>query len=162
MAESFTVFVDARFTAEERRVIGRAIVDYVVNRTERGRGINNVPFRNSKGSRSYSKAYQEHRDFDIASKRRAPINLTLTGDMLVSLEVLDTSLAGRIVIGIEDGENADKAKWMREKGYNFMGISQKEQNTILARFSKVTPEEIKRSNIAESVASSFLRGLFRG
>lgn len=161
MAISFTVFVDARFDASERRAIGNSIVDYIVNRTKQGRGIDNRPFTSSNG-KSYSKAYQEHRDFEIAGKNNRPINLTLTGDMLSSLEVLDIALAGKIVIGISDDENAEKARWMREKGYDFLGLSQKEQNTILSRFSKLTPTEVKAANISESVARSFLKGLLGG
>lgn len=162
MAESFTVFIDVNYDASERRAIGEAIIDYVVNRTKRGRGIDGEAFTNREGKKSYSKAYQGHRDFDIGGKSSSPINLTLTGDMLASIEILDSSLAGRVVIGIPDGENADKARYMREKGYDFLGISENEKANILAKYSKVKPEEVKRAQLSESVAKSFLKSLING
>lgn len=162
MAETFTVFIDPTFDAPTRESIGNAIVTYVFNRTKQGRGINNKPFSSRTGGTSYSEAYQEHTDFGIAGKSPSPINLTLTGDMLDSLEVLDTTLAGRIIIGIEDAQNAEKARFMREKGYNFMGISRNEQDIIMARFSKLTPQQLRASRISESVARRFLKGLVGG
>lgn len=162
MAETFSVFVDTRFDASERRAIGNSIVDYIVNRTKKGKGVGNIPFTNKSGSRSYTKAYQEHRDFTTGGKNNRPINLTLTGDMLDSIEVLDISLTGRIIVGIKDGENADKAKWMREKGYNFLGLSEEEKSIVLAKFAKLTPTEVVAANITENIARQFLRNLLGG
>lgn len=162
MAETFSVFIDPTFDVEQRRFIGRRIIDYITTRTRAGRGIDNVPFTNRQGATSYSKAYQEHRDFEVGGKSSSPINLTLTGDMLSSLEVIDVSLPGRIIVGITDDQNAEKVKWMREKGYNFLGISQKEQDTIMAEFSQVTAQEVRASNIIDSVAQEFLRNIING
>lgn len=161
MAEVFTVFIDPDYNAGERQAIGNAIVNYIFNRTSSGRGINNVPFTRKDGSQNYSEAYQEHKHFGIAGKNAGPINLQLTGDMLSSIEVLDISLAGRIIIGIKDDQNAEKARWMREKGYNFLGISNSEQQQILRDFSKLTPQQIRRDQVAENLADEFLKELFR-
>jgi hypothetical protein len=144
LAETFTVFVDPQFNADERTSIGSAIVDYVVKRTRAGRGVGNRPFLNAEGKREYSKSYQDTREFAIGGKGSRPINLTLTGDMLFSIEVLDISLAGRIIIGIEDEENSQKAVWMREKGYHFLGISDDEKSLVLSKFQKLSQSEILR------------------
>lgn len=162
MAESFTVFINPNYNSTERLEIGATIINYIINRTKNGYGIGNVSFRNRLGQNSYTNTYQNHRDYQIAGKTSNPINLTLTGDMLDSIEILDNTLAGRIVIGINDGPNADKAKYMREKGYNFLGLSETEKNKILSKFSKVTQQEIISSQITESVAKTFLKGLING
>ena len=154
--------MDPKFNADERRGIGRAIIEHIQLRTEKGHGVGNRPFRNKEGKREYSERYQDSREFAIGGKSKGPINLSLTGDMLVSLEVLDISLAGRIVIGIDDPENEDKARWMREKGYHFMGISDAEKELILARFSKLTPNQVRASNLSEEIAEQLLRELLDG
>lgn len=162
MSEKFTVFIDPAFDATERSAIGREIIDYIVNRTTKGKGIDNVPFKSSDGTTAYAKTYQKHRDFSTGGKNNRPINLTLTGDMLNSIEVLDNTLAGRIVIGISDGENADKAGWLQERGYKFLGVSEKEQANILSKFKKLTTAEVTGSKLSESVARNFLKGLLGG
>jgi hypothetical protein len=145
MSESFTVFIDPTFDANERMAIGNTIVSYIVTRTQEGRGVDNVPFISSDGTAAYSKAYQAHQDFQ--GKLPAPINLTLTGSMLSSIKVLDISLAGKIEIGIEDSANAEKAIWMREKGYHFLGLGENEKGSILAGFSRPSQAEINRRAI---------------
>ena len=142
MAETFSLLIDARYNADERRSIGMATIEFIVKRTERGLGIGGRPFVSSDGTRSYSKAYQEHRDFVTSGKPTRPINLTLTGDMLSSIEVLDISLPGKVVIGIENEQNAEKVRWMREKGYIFLGVSNEEKNIILSVFTKLTGAQI--------------------
>jgi hypothetical protein len=144
MAETFTVFIDPRFDAAQRTSMGNAIVNYIVTRTRQGLGVNNQPFISATGGTAYSKAYQAHQDFAGSGKSPSPINLTLSGGMLAAVRVLDVSLAGKIVIGIEDAHNASKAVWMREKGYHFLGLSDIEQSSVLSGFSKLSQAEINR------------------
>jgi len=160
MILSFTVFVDPAFDADERETIGNSIVNYVIARTKKGRGVDNKRFKNKNGSSKYTEAYQNHIDFKLGGKIPNPINLTLTGDMLSSIEVLDISLAGRIIIGIDDAQNAEKAQWMREKGYDFLGLSDSEKNVLLRQFNRLTPEEIKAGRISQSIARQFLEDIF--
>lgn len=156
MAETIEVFVNPNFTSDQREQIGNAIVEYIQNRTKRGRGINNQPFTNKLGQTRYTKAYENHRDFKAAGKSTRPINLTLTGEMIDSIEILDISLAGKIIIGIADGNVADKARYMREKGYNFLSLSENEKTLILSKFNN------QIVNISDSFATNLLRSLFGG
>jgi hypothetical protein len=128
MASTFTFFIDPAYDFEERRLIARASVDYIVERTRDGRGIGGDKLG------KYSKNYIRTTDFGIAKSGETDVNLTLTGDMLDSLQVLDVTIAGRIVIGYTEGNESDKAKWMQEKGYDFLGLEQDEIESILSNF----------------------------
>lgn len=157
-ANTYTAFVDPGYTESERKQIGIAIVNYIVDRTKRGLGVGKKPFKNSKGQSRYSENYIKTPDFKTGGKSINPINLTLTGDMLDSLEVLDTSLIGRIVIGFSDETQSDKSVFMQEKGYDFVGLTKPELNEILNEFGEPS-QEPRPANISRTFVESFVRGL---
>ena len=131
MGNSFTMFVDPAFNFDGRQDIGNAAFDYIRTRSKNGLGVGGKPFG------KYSKAYKKQRDFINAGKTgETRVNLTLTGDMLDSMEVLDASIAGRIVIGYPDGDESDKSVFMEEKGYAFLGLDSDEISSILSDFSE--------------------------
>ncbi len=134
MANSFTVFIDSGFTFDERRQIGEEIIRFIVDRSKKGKGIGGNAFSGPDGNNKYSENYKNTKDFQIAKRGQRTVNLTLTGEMLSTIEVLDASIPGRIQIGYQDGEESDKSEWMREKGYNFLGMSPAEMNKVLRRF----------------------------
>lgn len=155
---TFTVFVNPRYSESERKQLGIAIINFIVDRTKKGRGIGGQPFKNSQGQSKYSENYQNTKDFEIGGKSKSPINLTLSGDMLSSIEVLDTSLIGRIVIGYTDDAESDKSVFMEEKGYRFLGVSSEELNKIVSKFGKPS-QSISPANISASFVESFVRGI---
>lgn len=157
-ANTYTAFVNPRYTESERRQLGIAIIDYIIKRTKRGQGIGKRAFRNSAGKTKYSETYIETREFKIANKSKSKINLSLSGDMLNSIEVTDVSLVGRIVIGIPDDSENDKSVFMREKGYDFLGLTQDELNDIVRSFGP-PGQEVTPANISSSFVQSFVRGL---
>jgi hypothetical protein len=130
MANTFTFFIDPAYDFDERKAIGNAAVEFIVSRSRSGKGIGGVSFG------KYSKNYQRTRDFEIAKSGESKVNLTLTGDMLDTLSVLDATVAGRIVIGYTDGPESDRSVWMEEKGYSFLGLEEDEINTILSNFEE--------------------------
>jgi hypothetical protein len=128
MGNSFVVFIDPNYDTSTRRQIGEAIVSYVVDRTQSGKGIDGESFG------KYADTYKSTDEFKIAKSGESKVNLTLTGEMLSTLRVLDIGTPGRIEIGYNDGEESDKSVWMKEKGYDFMGVSDRELESILADF----------------------------
>lgn len=162
MANTYTAFVDPSYSFEDRMRIGRLIIDYIKSRTKAGRGVGNVRFLGPDGDGKYSDAYAQTVEFKIAGKTKGRVNLTLSGDMLDSLKVVDAGLAGRVVIGLS-GEDADqKATWMREKGYHFLGLSDDELNGILSGYRPPPSGARVTESIAPSIAQSLLQRLLRG
>lgn len=89
----------------------QAVIDTILERTERGNGLR----FDSRGRATqvvlkspYSKEYAESLEFKAAGKSKGRVNMTLTGDMLASVDVLGIS-GNKIRIGIEDGTQVLKA-----------------------------------------------------
>lgn len=128
-----------------RQVVGQQIIDFIVDRTRRGLGIDNKPFT------GYSESYKQSDDFAAAGKS-STVNLTLTGDMLSDLQVL-THTAGIITIGYTEGSDEnERAMWHRQPRPNvktgalaptrdFLGISEKDLNLIVSRYLADNPIE---------------------
>lgn len=77
------------------------IIETIRRRTEKGMD------KNGKRFPGYSDEYAASLDFKVAGKSKSKVDLTLSGDMLAALTVLD-SRPGKITIGFESGteENA--------------------------------------------------------
>ncbi len=86
-------------TPGQRRELGDLIIEYIVARTEKGVGKDGNPWSGKKGD--YSDEYKDSIDFKVAHKR-GRVDLSLTGDMLAALEVID-SVEGKIRIGYRPG-----------------------------------------------------------
>jgi hypothetical protein len=89
----------------------QSVIDLIVDRTERGQGLR----FDSRGRAQavalkspYSDEYAESLEFKAAGKSKGRVNMTLTGDMLASVDVLGIS-GNKIRIGIEDGREVLKA-----------------------------------------------------
>jgi hypothetical protein len=130
MGNTFTFFIDPAYDFQERKAIAKTAVNYIVERTRDNKGIG------GKSLGKYSKNYIKTADFEIAKAGETKVNLTLTGDMLDNLSIIDASIAGRIVIGYPDGSDSDKSIWMEEKGYSFLGLEQDEIDSILSNFEE--------------------------
>lgn len=126
----------------QRTELGKAVVEFIRQRTESGVGVKETGrgFRNVNFP-PYSKAYLESLDFKVAGKSKTPVNLTLSGDMLIALDVLGHK-RGELTIGFEKGtpEN-DRAEGNilgsyggspnPRKARNFLGISDEDLNQVL-------------------------------
>jgi hypothetical protein len=96
--------VSPAYTEEERRAIARDLVSYIRDRTKEGKGPGGKEW--SGGAGKYSDEYKKSLEFKIAGKD-STVDLTLSGDMLDSMDVLSTE-GNKIRIGFENGsdENA--------------------------------------------------------
>ena len=119
--------------------VAQAAIDLIVKRTESGKDINGKAFK------KYSKEYKESLDFKAFGKD-GEVNLKLTGQMLGTLDVLETS-GSKVKIGWNDGVESAKAH-----GHNagvpgklpkreFFGLTDAELNTIKKEFASQVAEE---------------------
>lgn len=118
-------------TTEFKQLYGQRVVDRIVDRT---RDENVDRFGKSMGS--YSRAYKESLVFSIYGKSD-PVNLTLTGEMLESLNAVNSRF--NITVQLEGDNNKGKAqghitgvlgKYGRSKKRDFLGLPQKELTSL--------------------------------
>jgi hypothetical protein len=106
--------------------------------------------KRNRNFKPYSKSYKESLDFKIGGKSSKP-NLTLSGDMLDSIELI-SQRSGNLLIGFENGteENAKAEgnikgtygqKKPTGKARDFLGITQKDLNAILDKYPLKDSEE---------------------
>lgn len=93
--------------------IGEALAEKIRERASSGRGVEysgqdgkEVTFKGKAGE--YSKTYRESLDFIAAGKTKSDVNMTLTGDMLASIQVEDRG-GNKVAIYIDGEENTLKA-----------------------------------------------------
>jgi hypothetical protein len=154
---TYTAFIDDNYTEAQRREIGLLIINYIQDRTRQGLGIGKLPFRNSRGQKRYSENYVESKEFEVAGKSPNQINLSFTGDMLDSLEILDASKTGEVKIGFSSDTESDKSVFLEEKGYKFLGLTNSELSEILDGYDR--PAE-RNLDISPVLIQSLVRGLF--
>lgn len=136
--QKFTVSVPDGYESEERRAIGEEIIQQIIERSKSGKDKNGIDFP------KYSKSYMDSFDFKLAGKGKKP-NLTLSGEMLNALTVLDTG-SGEITIGYREADkfNNDKAEGnikgsyggepQASKARDFLGVSDSELSSILTKY----------------------------
>lgn len=136
---------------EQRIRLGEEIAEKIRKNAESGKGI---AFDN-KGLREgivdsyvkfkkYSKSYINSLDFKNAGKSAGSVDLTLSGDLLQSLDVVKDS-PSEIVLGFPDDQNgkADgnirgtygKEKPNPDKARNFLGLTQSDFNKIIKKYT---------------------------
>lgn len=133
--QKFTVKVSKNYSDTERVAIGLDIIDHIIKRSKAGKDKNNKNFP------GYSEGYTDSFDFKLAGKGKN-VNLTLSGEMLNSIEILETK-KGEITIGIPKDDDFNNAKAegnikgtygqsspIRGKKRDFMGISRKDLSSI--------------------------------
>ena len=117
------------------RKIAQGIIDYMVDRAKSGRGLGRKDLKSP-----YSKGYSESLAFKAAGKSRNDVNMTLSGDMLRSIDLLEEDGA-KVVIGIEDEIDAPKA-YGHQTG--FEGHPTIPSGKYKRPFFGVTTDEVKR------------------
>lgn len=99
--QKVTIPISQKHSKKARLAIAKEVIDYIIERTrEKGLDKNGDKFKPSKG---YSKSYEKSLNFNIAGKNKNRIDLTLTGEMLDSLKLLNDS-KGKIVIGYDKSD----------------------------------------------------------
>lgn len=84
-----------------REAIGGRIIEKIVERTQGGEDLSGRPFK------GYSKSYMESLAFKVFGKSK-DVDLTLSGDMLASMQVVDTN-PRKLTIGFPDSTENAKA-----------------------------------------------------
>jgi hypothetical protein len=148
---------------EIREAFFQAVVDKMVERTELSRDINGKIFD------KYSKSYKNSLAFNVFGKTNK-VNMTLTGDMLGSIDKIDES-RDTMTVGITGDENIIKAFAHitgfkghptldgKVKPRDFFGITEKEIETITKDFE---PETDSGSAINDSVLIEKIINLLGG
>lgn len=136
--------------------IGQAIIDYMDTRVEDGLGLGRKKLKSP-----YSKDYSESLNFKAAGKSKGHVNMRLSGDMMASVDILET-IGSKVTIGIE-GDQAPKA-FNHQTGdtlpkREFFGVTKDEiKKYILDEFK----DEIKAKKVSSNEAiDNAVRG-FRG
>lgn len=147
---------------ELKREIGQAMIDFMKSRIE----DNNAGYGGQKLKSPYSKSYSESLDFQAAGKSDGDVNMTLSGDMLGSIDLVDETDSGfKIDIndpdviprayghmtGFEGHPNKKMSKYKRQ----FFGLSEDEQKQIIKDFSS----DIKNIKTAKSEVNDFQSSL---
>lgn len=133
------------YTTVERKAIGQDIIDFIVERTQKGYD------KDGKRFKGYSKSYKESLDFKIAGKSSI-VDLTLTEEMLNELKIIRTR-KGEIEIGFDGRRNklngkvegnrlgtyGNKKKVV--KGRDFLGIKDTPLKEILKEYPLLNEQE---------------------
>lgn len=141
-----------------KQAIGGAIIDKIVNRTESGVGVDGKKLK-----APYSKDYSESLDFKAFGKSKNKVNMTLTGQMLGSLDIVE-SKGNSIKIGWDDSEENAKA-YNHNTGDTvpkrpFFGVTEKELREIKSEFEdKVKAQERALEEEKVRVLGAILRRL---
>lgn len=116
------------------------VIEHIVDRTQRGLDKDGRKFP------GYSPEYVKSLDFKIAGKSKGDVNLTLSGDMLAAIDILQDK-PGLIRIGFEKGsdENAradgnirgtyGSDTPSRKKARDFLGLPDKVLEKLIGRVS---------------------------
>ena len=131
---TLTVHIDPRFEFAKRKSIAVSVISYIRVRSSKGRGFDNKKFTSASGKAEYSERYQNSAEFKAAGKSPTPIDIDFTGETLDALVIKDVTLAGRIIIGFSNESANKKSEYMRDKGYDFMTLSNAEVSKIVSEF----------------------------
>lgn len=122
------------FTGKEalRKALGQAFIDRIISKAKSGKRFDGKPLKSP-----YSKEYAESLEFKAAGKSRGKVNMTLSGDMLGSIDILDEK-ANVLKIGIDDELEAPKA-YNHQEGDTvparpFFGLNNKDVEEIRSEF----------------------------
>lgn len=135
-----------KYTADQREAIAAEVISHIRRRSLRGIGADGSKFP------SYSKEYIKSVDFKAAGKSKGSINLTLSGDMLASMDLVK-SQKGEIVIGYSEDDpqigkvegnqigSYGKPRGDSSKARRFLGIDKDSLQKILSKYPVSDREE---------------------
>ena len=118
-----------------QREMAQATIDFIKKRVvEDNKGLGGKPLLSP-----YSKSYEDSLDFEAAGKSSGDVNMTLSGDMLGSIDVLDEG--DTVKIGIDDPDVAPRA-YGHQSG--FEGHPNKAMKKYKREFFGVTDFELEK------------------
>lgn len=152
----FSVNIPIDLNAYQRKDLGVRIINKVIDRTRNEfKDKNNQKFKGK-----YSDKYSKSLDFKIAGKKANEIDLTLTGDMLDSLEILEHG-PGYIDIGykssynglgkVEGNVTGLYGKHGKTSPRDFLGITKKDIDDLINEIDLGLPREITNREINKTV-----------
>lgn len=162
--KNFKIKVPKNLPQKVKEAIAQEVIDEVIKRTQ----IDNTN-KNGRSFPGYSKEYKE--SFDFQFKRGGGVNLTLSGEMLESMEVVNVEDNGEITIGYDNAESDLQGKVEGNckgsygqstgsylKARNFLGIESDRLKKIIDKY-KQAPEAVadRRADIINSVTSLALK-----
>jgi hypothetical protein len=141
---------------ELRLAIGQAIIERILERTEEGRDIHGNRFA------AYDKDYVKSLTFRAHNKSEGEINMTLKGDMLAQIDIIEED-ANAIKIGWDDDTENAKAYNHNTgdtvKKRQFFGVTagelaqiQKEFASELVKHSYAQEQEQQKKTVLDIVA----------
>ena len=143
------VKVPKDLTADQRYDVAIEILQYIHDRTQKGHGINNKPWKNQ-AARKYSESYAKKKGVPVSG----PVDLTLSREMLGKMQYFKSlSKAGELVLGFKKGTKAEKkaegnilGKYgqktpIRGKARPFLGILQRDVRTIVDEVTNADQSE---------------------
>ncbi|MCB0419928.1 MAG: hypothetical protein KDD61_02980 [Bdellovibrionales bacterium] len=129
--------ISSRYSEDEKLAIADEILEYIRERSRRGNGPGDKKWSGDAGV--YTKSYQNSLEFKAAGKKKGKVNQTLSGDMLVEMDVLKISKDE-----ISYGFSTDSEQYGKAEG-NILGTYGKQKaNSKKARdFLYLTNDEIR-------------------
>lgn len=163
------VNISKKYTEQEREAIAFEIISYIQERSKAGKGKDNKKWQPP--ADKYSKEYKQSLDFKNAGKS-STVNLTLSGDMLNSIDLLEDT-DGQLTIGISSDDpdhgkaegnirgSYGKPTGSRAKARDFLALSKGEVDRILKKFPLKDDERRQKAVenfITATVAAEALLG----
>lgn len=155
-------------TPRQRKAVAAELIDVIVERTQSGKGVKGKAkggiYQGTYSFPGYSDVYKNSFEYKKVKKKTGKVDLTLSGDMLGALELLEED-TGKVVIGYEEGseENARADGNIRgtygdsapseKKARNFLGVTKAELADVLDRYpntkkGRVNEEIVNRARAA--------------
>lgn len=143
--------IPKEYSPRERKAIALEIIEFIKNRTSKGKDKNNENFA------KYSKGYKKSLDFKLAGKGNT-VDLRLTNEMMESLDLISDK-SGSLLIGYDrsDKDLNGKVEGNRLGTYgnkkavtqprDFLGIEEKDLKKILNKF----PIEDRKSRLERAL-----------
>lgn len=164
MANKWTsrkINISKRYNEQEREAIAFEIISYIQERTRDGRGKDGKKWESP--ADKYTSAYRKSLDFKNAKGGQTKVDLTLSGDMLDSIDLLEDQ-SGQLTIGISDSDpdqpkaegnirgSYGKPQGKKSKARDFLAISKDEVNDILKNFP-LKDEEKRTESVGNYLAA---------
>lgn len=138
-------------TREQRTALGEALIEQMRKNAESGKGrsFDNKAIRDGLIDAytkfpKYSKGYIKSLDFKNAGKSQSKVDLTLSGDLLQSMQVVSNK-PDQITIGFPDDQQGKADGNIRgtygkdspdsSKARNFLGLTETDFNKIVKKFT---------------------------
>jgi hypothetical protein len=147
--------LSSKYSSSERRIIAHEIIDYIRDRTKAGKGEGNRKWSGAAGR--YTKEYMDSQEFRLKSDKSGKVNISLSGDTLDSIEILENKDSGEMAIGIKKSDidygkaegnirgTYGQKRANPSKARDFMAVTDGEIDKILKRFPLKDKKKLSES-----------------